>query len=99
MRRGAVVVGLAALLAGAGGTALFADPLLSRPETVDGRILIFPDHRTPNVFYYVPAGLALVRTFGQPQFFFYKYVYVKADAPEGPQTIAGGVLTLAVEFA
>src|SRR5512137_1812013 len=99
MRRGAVAIGLLALLVGAGGTALRADPLLSRPETIDGRILIFPDHRTPNVFYYVPAGLALVRTLGQPQFFFYKYVYVKADAPGGPQTIAGGVLTLAVEFA
>jgi hypothetical protein len=98
MRRAAVAIGLLAGLAGAAGTALFADPLLSRPETVDGRILIFPDHRTPNLFYYVPAGLALVRTFGQPQFFFYKYVYVKMDAPEGPQTIAGGVLTLAVEF-
>jgi hypothetical protein len=99
MRRGAVAIGLLALLAGAGGIGLFADPLLSRPETVDGRILIFPDHRTPNVYYYVPAGLALVRTFDKPQFFFYKYVYVKADAPEGSQTIAGGVLTLAVEFA
>ncbi|HSA96912.1 MAG TPA: hypothetical protein VLJ16_12740 [Acidobacteriota bacterium] len=99
MSRGAVAIGLWALLAGAGGTALFADPLLSRPETIDGRILIFPDHRAPNVFYYVPAGLALVRAFGQPQFFFYKYVYVKAGASDGPRTIAGGVLALAVEFA
>jgi len=99
MRRAAVAIGLVALLAGAGGTALHADPLLSRPETVGGRILIFPDHRAPNVYYYVPAGLALVRTFDRPQFFFYKYVYVKADAAGGPQTIAGGVLALAVEFA
>lgn len=99
MRRGAVAVGLLAPLIGAGALALSADPLLSRPETVAGRILVFPDHRTPNVYYYVPAGLALARTFDQPQFFFYKYVYVKADAPNGPQTIAGGVLTLAVEFA
>jgi len=98
MRRAAVLLGLTALLAGAGGTALLADPLLSRPETVDGRILIFPDHKAPNVYYYVPAGLALVRAFEKPQFFFYKYVYVKADAPGGPQTITGGVLTLAVEF-
>jgi hypothetical protein len=97
MRRGAV--GLLLLLAVGGASALRADPLFSRPETVDGRILLFPDHRTPNVYYYVPAGLALVRSFGRPQFFFYKYVYVKADAPGGPQTIAGGVLTLAVEFA
>ena len=99
MRRAAVAIGLVALLAGAGGTALHADPLLSRPETVGGRILIFPDHRAPNVYYYVPAGLALVRTFDRPQFFFYKYVYVKADAAGGPQAIAGGVLALAVEFA
>lgn len=99
MRRAAAAVGLLALVAGAGGTALRADPLLSRPETVDGRILVFPDHRAPNVYYYVPAGLSLVRNFGRPQFFFYKYVYVKADAAGGPETIAGGVLTLSVEFA
>ena len=99
MKRGAVVLGLLAWVCGAASSGLFADPLLSRPETVGGRILIFPDHKTPNVYYYVPAGLALVRSFDKPQFFFYKYVYVKADAPEGPRTIAGGVLTLAVEFA
>ncbi len=96
MRRGAVAVGLAVLV---GGASLFADPLLSRPETVNGRILVFPDHLSPRVYHYVPAGLALARTFGRPQFLFYKYVYVKADAPAGPQTIAGGVLTLSVEFA
>lgn len=99
MGRAAAAIGLLAVLAGAGAAPLRADPLLSRPETVDGRVLIFPDHRSANVYYYVPAGLALVRTFGKPQFFFYKYVYVKADAPGGPQTVAGGVLTLAVEFA
>jgi len=97
MRRAAAVIGFLAFL-GATGSGLFADPLLSKPETVGGRILIFPDHKTPNVYYYVPAGLALVRSFDKPQFFFYKYVYVKADAPDGPQTIAGGVLALAVEF-
>jgi hypothetical protein len=97
MRRAAAVIGFLAFL-GAAGSGLFADPLLSKPETVGGRILIFPDHKTPNVYYYVPAGLALVRSFDKPQFFFYKYVYVKADAPEGPRTIAGGVLALAVEF-
>jgi len=97
MKRAAAVIGFLAFL-GAAGSGLFADPLLSKPETVGGRILIFPDHKTPNVYYYVPAGLALVRSFDKPQFFFYKYVYVKADAPEGPQTIAGGVLALAVEF-
>jgi hypothetical protein len=97
MRRAAAVIGFLAFL-GAAGPGLFADPLLSKPETVGGRILIFPDHKSPNLYYYVPAGLALVRSFDKPQFFFYKYVYVKADAPEGPQTIAGGVLALAVEF-
>jgi len=98
MKRSASVIGLLAFL-GAAGSGLFADPLLSKPETVGGRILIFPDHKAPNLYYYVPAGLALVRSFDKPQFFFYKYVYVKADAPEGPRTIAGGVLALAVEFA
>lgn len=99
MKRAAAVLGSLALLAVASAPGLRADPLLTRPETVGGRVLIFPDHQTPNVYYYVPAGLALVRSFDRPQFFFYKYVYVKMDAPEGPQTIAGGVLTLAVEFA
>jgi hypothetical protein len=97
MKRVVAAVGLIAFL-GAAGSGLFADPLLSRPETVGGRILIFPDHKAPNVYYYVPTGLALVRSFAKPQFFFYKYVYVRDNSPEGPQTIAGGVLTLAVEF-
>jgi len=99
MTRAATVLGLLAFAWGAAAPALFADPLLSKPEIVGGRILIFPDHKASNVYYYVPAGLALVRTFNQPQFFFYKYVYVKPDASEGSQTIAGGVLTLTVEFA
>ncbi len=77
---------------------LMADPVLSKPETVDGKIIIYPDHRTPQLFYYVPVSLILSQTFGQPQFFFYKYIHVKSDAPEGPQTTAGGVLTLSVEF-
>jgi hypothetical protein len=98
MKRAAAVLMFLAL-GWALASGLLADPLLSKPETVGGRILIFPDHKAPNVYYYVPAGLALVRSFDKPQFFFYKYVYVKADAPEGPRTIAGGVLTLAVEFA
>jgi len=97
MRRGSAVFVFMGLL-GAAATGLAADPLLSRPETVGGRILVYPDHKVPNVLYYVPTGLALVRMMDQPQFFFYKYVYVKGDAPEGPRTIAGGVLTLAVEF-
>ena len=99
MKRAAAVLGFLALVWGVAVSGLYADPLLSKPETVGGRILIFPDHKAPNVYYYVPAGLALVRSFDKPQFFFYKYVYVKADAPEGPRTIAGGVLALAVEFA
>ncbi len=95
MSRARVVIGLLAALAGAG---LSADPLLTRPETAGGRVLLYPDHRDPRVFYYVPSELALTRAFGSPQFFFYKYIYVKPDAPEGPQTLAGGVLTLTVEF-
>jgi hypothetical protein len=95
MERAGAVLGLLAFLAGAG---LAADPLLTRPEAVGGKILVYPDHRDPKLFYYVPSELALSRSFGSPQFFFYKYVYVKPDAPQGPQTLAGGVLTLTVEF-
>ncbi len=95
MGRAGVVIGLLAVLAGAG---LSADPLLTRPETVGGRILIYPDHRDPRIIHYVPSELALSRAFGSPQFFFYKYVYVKPDDPHGSQTLAGGVLTLTVEF-
>ena len=90
MKKAAVVIGFLAFVWGVAVSNLFADPLLSKPEIVGGRILIFPDHKAANVYYYVPAGLALVRSFNQPQFFFYKYVYVKSDTSEGPQTIAGG---------
>jgi len=72
--------------------------LLTRPETVGGRILIFPDHQNRNVYYYVPTGLDLTQAFGRPQFFFYKYVYVNQDAAGGAQTTAGGVLALTVRF-
>jgi len=95
MNRATAVLGLLVLLAGMG---LSADPLLTRPETAGGRIIIYPDHRDPKVFYYVPGELVLARAFGSPQFFFYKYVYVKPGAPEGAQTLAGGVLTLTIEF-
>ena len=98
MKRATAVLGFLVFLWGAAASELRADPLLSKPETIGGRILIFPDHKAANVYYYVPAGLALARSFDRPQFFFYKYVYVKADAPAGPQTIAGGVLALTVEF-
>jgi hypothetical protein len=87
-----------ALLMVSGQAALLADPLLTKPEIIAGKIIIYPDHRTPKLFYYVPTGLVLSQTYGQPRFFFYKYVYVKEDAPEGPKTTAGGVLTLSVEF-
>lgn len=86
------------LAAAAGAAVLRAEPVLTRPETVAGRIIIYPDHRDPKLFYYVPTGLALSQTFGKPRFFFYKYVHVKEDAAEGPRTTAGGVLSLAVEF-
>ncbi len=70
MRRGAVAAGWLVLWAGTGGTALLADPLFSRPETVNGRILVFPDHRAANVYHYVPSGILLSRAFGRPQFLF-----------------------------
>jgi hypothetical protein len=88
----------AAILTAAVTVFLGADPLLNRPETVNGTILIFPDHAKPGIFYYMPAGLALARTFGAPQFFFYKYVYVRPDAGAGSETLAGAVLALSVEF-
>ncbi|HAR36273.1 MAG TPA: hypothetical protein DCR87_05100 [Acidobacteria bacterium] len=77
---------------------LLADPVLTRPETVAGQIIIYPDHRNPKLFYYVPTALQLSQSFGQPNFFFYKYVYVKDQGEAGPKTTAGGVLTLSVEF-
>ena len=81
-----------------GTGSLLADPVLTRPETVAGRIIIYPDHRNPKLFYYVPTALQLSQSFGQPNFFFYKYVYVKDQGEAGPKTTAGGVLTLSVEF-
>jgi hypothetical protein len=98
MRRGTVVIALLVFI-GASVSVLWADPLLSKPETVGGRLIVYPDHKTPNLYYYVPASLSLVRSFDKPQFFFYKYVYVKVNAAGEPQTVAGGVLTLSVEFA
>jgi hypothetical protein len=89
------LAGFAGLFFAGAAVFLGADPLLSRPETVGGTILIYPDHAKPGIYYYVPRSLALARTFGSPQFFFYKYVYVKA----GAQTLAGAVLALSVEFA
>jgi len=88
-------LGLAVFLANVGPSAA---QLLTRPETVGGRILIFPDHQNRNIFYYVPTGLDLTKSFGRPQFFFYKYVYVKQDAAGGATTTAGGVLALTVRF-
>lgn len=86
------------LLMLSGPATILADPVLTRPETVAGKIIIYPDHRTPKLFYYVPTRLALSQTFGQPRFFFYKYIHVKEDASEGPRTTTGGVLALSVEF-
>ncbi len=77
---------------------LRADPILTRPETVAGRIIVYPDHRNPGIFYYVPTRLQLSQVFGRPNFFFYKYVYVKDQGTAEPRTTAGGVLTLSVEF-
>ncbi len=77
---------------------LSAAPLLTRPETVGGRILIFPDHQNRNVYYYVSTSLDLTQAFGRPQFFFYKYIYIHQDAAGGAPTTAGGVLALTVRF-
>ncbi len=75
-----------------------ADPLLSQGRMISDRIMVFPDHATPNVFYYVPTKLDLTRAYGKPQFFFYKYVYIKSDSSGETERMAGGVLTLSVEF-
>jgi len=75
-----------------------ADPLLSQGRMIGERIMLFPDHATPNVFYYVPTKLDLTRAYGKPQFFFYKYVYIKSDSSGETERMAGGVLTLSVEF-
>jgi len=72
---------------------------LSKPEVMAGKFLIYPDYHHPEIFYYVPTRLSLVKTYGQPQFFFYKYIYVKQGSTVEPQTVAGGVLALAIEFA
>lgn len=77
---------------------LKADPLLSQGRIVGDRILVFPDHAAPNVFYYVPTKLELTEAYGKPQFFFYKYVYIKSDSSGETERMAGGVLTLSVEF-
>lgn len=88
----------AVLLLALAASNLLADPVLTRPETVAGRIIIYPDHKNPKLFYYVPTELRLSRAYGQPNFFFYKYVYVRDQAEKEPRTTAGGVLTLSVEF-
>lgn len=76
-----------------------SQPFLSKPEILAGNILIYPDINQSNLIYYVPSRLSLIQTYGQPQFFFYKYIYVKQKAEGAPQTIAGGILTLGIEFA
>ena len=75
-----------------------ADPLLSKGRIIGDRIMVFPDHATPNVFYYIPTGMDLTQAYGKPQFFFYKYVYIRSDSSGETQKMAGGVLTLSVEF-
>jgi hypothetical protein len=90
--------GLLVLLLLIGTTGLLADPVLTRPETVADRIIIYPDHKNPKLFYYVPTQLNLSQTFGQPNFFFYKYVYIKDRGTDDPRSTTGGVLTLSVEF-
>ncbi len=95
MKRFAILAAPAVLLVAA---LLQAEPVLSRPETVAGRIIIYPDHRDPKLFYYVPTSLVLAQTFGKPRFFFYKYMHVKQGAAGGLSTTSGGVLGLDVEL-
>ncbi|MEW5807311.1 MAG: hypothetical protein AB1756_08210 [Acidobacteriota bacterium] len=76
----------------------FADPVLNQGRTVGDKIVIFPDHRNPKVLYYVPAELNLSQSYGKPQFFFYKYVYIKQDGTAGSRRTAGGVLSLSLEL-
>ncbi len=77
---------------------IHADPLLNKGKVIGDKIMVFPDHSIPNVFYYVPTKLELTQAYGQPQFFFYKYVYIKSDPSGETERMAGGVLTLSVEF-
>ncbi|MCX7974372.1 MAG: hypothetical protein N3B16_07705 [Candidatus Aminicenantes bacterium] len=77
---------------------LFPQPMLSQPEILADKILVYPDVKQLNVIHYVPTSLTLVQNFGQPQFFFYKYIYIKQKTAGAPQTIAGGILTLGIEF-
>ncbi len=75
-----------------------ADPLLSQGKIIGDQILVFPDHSLPNIYYYVPTKLNLSQSYDKPQFFFYKYVYIKPDASGEMERMAGGVLALSVEF-
>ena len=74
-----------------------ADPVLNQMKTVAERIVVFPDHQNPRSYYYVPSTLNLSQSYGKPQFFFYKYVYIKQDSSGTTQT-AGGVLSLSIEL-
>lgn len=74
------------------------DPILNQGRMLDDRIMIFPDHVSPKVFYYVPVQLKLTRFYDKPEFFFYKYVYIKPDSSEETEKMAGGVLAFSVEF-
>jgi hypothetical protein len=86
------------LILSGGCLTVHADPLLSQGKIIGEKIMVFPDHAIPNVFYYVPTGLELTQAYGRPQFFFYKYVYIKSDPSGETERMAGGVLTLSVEF-
>ncbi len=77
---------------------MHADPLLSQGRIIGDKILVFPDHAAKKVFYYVPTGMDLTQAYGKPQFFFYKYVYIKSGSSGETERMAGGVLTLSVEF-
>ena len=74
-----------------------ADPVLNQMKTIAEKIVVFPDHQSARSYYYVPSTLNISQSFGKPQFFFYKYVYIKQDSSGTTQT-AGGVLSLSIEL-
>ncbi len=75
-----------------------ADPVLNQGRTIEEKIVIFPDHRNPKAFYYVPTSFQISEAHGKPQFFFYKYVYIRSDAAGSSESTAGGVLSVSLEI-
>ncbi len=75
-----------------------ADPVLNQGRTIGEKLIIFPDHSNPKAFYYVPSSFQISEAYGKPQFFFYKYVYIRSDVSGSSESTAGGVLSLSLEI-